>query len=160
MIVFVFLVTVLIAFLIQWYIQRRNFYKFADNIPSPKTFGLLGHAPHFLGKDEEGRLAMLHGLCLEQKTYTKLWLGPAIMWILANDPKTIQKILLSPVCLEKPFFYKFLRLDSGLISARCMFASRTLIYVVQFLLLLHIKEKKICVCVCENGIILSQMHRL
>ncbi|KAG5681628.1 hypothetical protein PVAND_011044 [Polypedilum vanderplanki] len=87
-------------------------------MPSPKSFGFLGHAPYFLGKDEEGRLAMLHELCLEQKTYTKLWLGPAIMWILANDPKTIQKILLSPVCLEKPFFYKFLRLDNGLISAR------------------------------------------
>lgn len=52
----------------------------------------------------------------------KLWLGPAILWILVNDPKTIQKVLLSPVCLEKPFFYKFLRLDSGLISAKCKFA--------------------------------------
>lgn len=67
-----------------------------------------------------GRLEMLHQLCLEQKTYTKLWLGPAIMWMIVNDPKTIQKILLSPVCLEKPFFYKFLRLENGLISAKCM----------------------------------------
>lgn len=48
----------------------------------------------------------------------KLWLGPGILWIFVNDPRLIQKILLSPVCLEKPFFYKFLRLDSGLISAR------------------------------------------
>jgi cytochrome P450 family 4 len=107
------------------------------------SFGLLGHAPYFLGKDEEGstwyfysssimkleyngrylanlgRLKMLHQLCSEYKSYTKLWLGPAIMWILINDPRSIQKILLSPLCLEKPFFYKFLRLENGLISAKC-----------------------------------------
>lgn len=66
-----------------------------------------------------GRLKMLHSLCLEHKTVVKLWLGPAMMWILVNDTKCIQKILLSPNCLEKPFFYKFLRLDNGLISAKC-----------------------------------------
>ncbi len=60
----------------------------------------------------------MHDLCLKYDHLIKLWLGPAILWILVNDPKTIQKVLLSPVCLEKPFFYKFLRLDSGLISAR------------------------------------------
>lgn len=54
MIVLVFLATVLIGFAIQFLIQRRKFYKFAENIPSPKSFGLLGHAPYFLGKDEEG----------------------------------------------------------------------------------------------------------
>jgi cytochrome P450 family 4 len=127
MIVFVFLLTVLAVFAVQCFFRHKKFYKFADHIPSPISFGFLGHAPYFLNKDEEGRLAMLHQLCLEQKTYTKLWLGPAIMWILANDPKTIQKILLSPVCLEKPFFYKFLRLENGLISSRCMLSSRNLV---------------------------------
>lgn len=29
---------------------------FSKNIPSPKSFGLLGHAPYFLGKDEEGSI--------------------------------------------------------------------------------------------------------
>lgn len=66
-----------------------------------------------------GRLKMLHELCLEHNKLSKLWLGPAIMWILVNDPRSIQKILLSPLCLEKPFFYKFLRLENGLISAKC-----------------------------------------
>lgn len=54
MIVFVFLVSVILAFAIQSYFQFRKFYKFAENMPSPKSFGFLGHAPHFLGKDEEG----------------------------------------------------------------------------------------------------------
>ncbi|CRK99374.1 CLUMA_CG012597, isoform A [Clunio marinus] len=121
MIIFVFLITVLIVFFVQWYIERQKFYKFSDNIPSAKNYGILGHGPHFLGKDEEGRFKLLHDLCLKYDKMIKLWLGPAILWILVNDPKLIQKVLLSPVCLEKPFFYKFLRLDSGLISANQSF---------------------------------------
>jgi len=55
MIVLVFLVTVLLGFMVQWYIERRKFYKFADDIPSSTSFGpVLGHAPYFLGKDDEG----------------------------------------------------------------------------------------------------------
>jgi hypothetical protein len=54
MIIVVFLITVLIVAAIQWYIQRQKFYKFADNIPSAKNYGILGHGPHFLGKDDEG----------------------------------------------------------------------------------------------------------
>jgi hypothetical protein len=54
MIVLVFLATVLFCFGVQFLFQRRKFYKFADNIPSPKSFGLLGHAPYFVGKDEKG----------------------------------------------------------------------------------------------------------
>lgn len=61
MIVLVFLATVLFGFAVQFFVQRRKFYKFADKIPSPKSFGLLGHAPHFLGKDEEGSTMSCEG---------------------------------------------------------------------------------------------------
>lgn len=54
MIIFVFLITAVLVFLIQWYIERKKFYKFADKIPSAKNYGILGHGPHFLGKDDEG----------------------------------------------------------------------------------------------------------
>jgi cytochrome P450 family 4 len=119
MIIAVFFITVLFVFMVQWYFEHKKFYKFSENIPSAKNYGLLGHGPHFLGKSEEGRFQLLHELCLKFDHLIKLWLGPAILWVLVNDPKTIQKVLLSQVCLEKPFFYKFLRLDSGLISAKC-----------------------------------------
>lgn len=146
MIVLIFLAAVLFGFAVQSLLVRRKFYKFSEKIPSPPSFGLLGHAPYFLGKNEEGssrilwyfkpikwmqkwncvaipgRLKMLHDLCLEHNSYTKLWLGPAIIWILVNEPRSIQKILLSSLCLEKPFFYKFLRLENGLISAKCKVA--------------------------------------
>lgn len=69
------------------------------------------------------RFELLHRMCLGFTTIIKLWMGPNLLWIFLNDPKYIQKLLLSPVCLEKPFFYKFLRLDSGLISSKCKLLS-------------------------------------
>lgn len=77
---------------------------------------------------------MFHQLCLEQKRCTKLWLGPSIMWIIINDPRIIEKVLLSPECLEKPFFYKFLRLGNGLITAKCMlrFLTQNIFIILEF----------------------------
>lgn len=54
MIVIVFLVTVLIAFAIQQIFERKRFYKFSENIPGERTYGILGHGPLFLAKNEEG----------------------------------------------------------------------------------------------------------
>lgn len=55
MIIAVFLITVLVVFAIQWYMEHKKFYKFADGIPMAKNYGILGHGPHFLGKNEEGK---------------------------------------------------------------------------------------------------------
>ena len=54
MIVIVFLVTVLIAFAIQKIFERKKKYKFSENIPGERSYGLLGHGPLFLCKNEEG----------------------------------------------------------------------------------------------------------
>lgn len=54
MIIVVFLITVLAVFTIQWIFERKKFYKFADKIPSAVNYGVLGHSPHFIFKDEEG----------------------------------------------------------------------------------------------------------
>ncbi|XP_055382213.1 probable cytochrome P450 313b1 [Condylostylus longicornis] len=40
------------------------------------------------------------------------WLGP-IAFVIVNDPDSLETILTSPNCIEKTFFYKFLREFSG-----------------------------------------------
>lgn len=96
-------------------------------------------------KTISGRFNLLHEMCLKYPQTLKLWLGPSMLWVLINDPKMIQKVLLSPICLEKPFFYKFLRLNSGLISSKCKFfreeCSENLFvtFVISFLFLAEIQ---------------------
>jgi len=53
----------------------------------------------------------------EHHEMTRFWLGPAL-FIIVNDPKLIEVVLHSPKCVEKSFFYKFLRLDKGLLAAK------------------------------------------
>lgn len=53
----------------------------------------------------------------EDNKLVRFWLGPAL-FIFVNDPKLIEQVLDSPKCLEKSFFYKFLRLEKGLLAAK------------------------------------------
>lgn len=54
MILYVFFVTVFVVFIAQWYIKRKKFYSFCENMPGAKNYGPLGHGPHFLGKNDIG----------------------------------------------------------------------------------------------------------
>lgn len=64
MFVLVFLATVLICFSVQFLLKRRKLYQFADNIPSPPCYGILGHAPYFLGKTDAGAEILLYNLLI------------------------------------------------------------------------------------------------
>lgn len=81
-------------------------------------------------KPKLGRFNLLNEMCFKYPKAFKVWLGPSMLWVLVNDPRMIQKILLSPVCLEKPFFYKFFRLSSGLISSKREFYFRQVCFKI------------------------------
>lgn len=83
MIIAVFLITVLIVFAIQWYIARKKFYKFAENIPSAKNYGILGHGPHFLGKDDEGVFEW--NFTLEIFTNFKIYILDIEVWYVKSE---------------------------------------------------------------------------
>jgi hypothetical protein len=53
----------------------------------------------------------------QENKLTRLWLGPAL-FVFVNDPELVEQVLCSPNCVEKSFFYKFLRLDKGLLAAK------------------------------------------
>jgi hypothetical protein len=57
MILYVFFITVFVVFLAQQWIKREKFYSFCKDMPSAKNYGLLGHGPHFLGKNDIGVFA-------------------------------------------------------------------------------------------------------
>lgn len=59
----------------------------------------------------------------QQHKLVKVWLGPWL-FVFINDPELVQKVLHSNQCLEKSFFYKFWKLDNGLMSAKRKISKR------------------------------------
>lgn len=53
----------------------------------------------------------------QHNSLIKFWLGP-ILFVFVNDPKLIEQVLDSSKCLNKSFFYKFLKLEKGLLDAK------------------------------------------
>jgi cytochrome P450 len=65
----------------------------------------------------EERFRIINGYCEKFPVMLKLWLGPKMV-IFVNDPDRVQKVLMSPKCLEKMnFFYELMERNTGLVSA-------------------------------------------
>lgn len=54
----------------------------------------------------------------QEHRLVKFWLATKL-FIFVNEPELIEQVLKSPKCLDKSFFYKFFRLDKGLLSLKC-----------------------------------------
>lgn len=53
-ILIIFFTFVLIVCAIQWIFRNRKLYEFADHIPGPKAYPVIGSSYKFFGKNEEG----------------------------------------------------------------------------------------------------------
>ncbi|KAG5681623.1 hypothetical protein PVAND_011039 [Polypedilum vanderplanki] len=105
--------------IIKWMYRDKTLYAFADQIPGPKAFPIIGSSHKILKKSEEDRFKIVQDMLAKYETneMTRFWLGP-VLFIFINEPKLIQQVLNSNDCLEKSFNYKFLRLDKGLLAAK------------------------------------------
>lgn len=98
------------------------FYAKAREVKDLKNFKteiILIKFRSYVLSNSEGRVKVFQDICMKYPRMTGLWLGPAIVYVLVNDPSLIKEVLLSPKCLDKPFLYGFFRLGSGLITANC-----------------------------------------
>lgn len=89
--------------------RRANFFRLADERP------LIGIGWRMFGIDNEELMKRLMQYFDESKGAFATWLGPQFLVGIA-DPVSIQTVLNSNECLDKPYPYKFLHNRTGLFT--------------------------------------------
>jgi cytochrome P450 family 4 len=102
-----------ICFIIYFVLKRRKFLELAAKIPGPSEhIPLIGVLPEFIGAD----LKKIFDIVLKYQNRIecpgKVWFGPELM-VLVSTPETMQKVLNSKECLDKPKFFKCFRLQQA-----------------------------------------------
>lgn len=80
-------------------------------------YPLVGNIFLFLGKTGEQLFDQMNSMFAQHNRLFLLWFGirPVVG---VSHPEFIRKVLTSRACLEKPFFYRFSRIDQGLWAAK------------------------------------------
>lgn len=112
----------LLGVILYWNFRSR--YRFADKWPTLRpVYPLVGNAPIVLGKNEIERFETIRDVCISADRILKVWAGPKLL-LVTSHPDLIQQILTSPVCLEKPYLYRFAGFEEGLFTAKCMWLGK------------------------------------
>ncbi|XP_055633048.1 uncharacterized protein LOC129773462 [Toxorhynchites rutilus septentrionalis] len=102
--------------ILYWIHKIRH--RFASKWPSLEPcYPLIGNAAIILGKDDMAKFKLIEKVFTDTETIKKVWAGPKL-FLITSHPDVIQKILTSPVCLDKPFLYRFAGYEQGLFTAR------------------------------------------
>jgi hypothetical protein len=99
------------------YLKQK--FKFANKIPSATPhLPIIGNTHLLIGKDDHQRLELLTRLCQDHDKMFKFMIGPQPIFV-APDPDTIHTILTNNNVMDRPFFYKFMRMDNGILAGSC-----------------------------------------
>ncbi|CAO1384627.1 unnamed protein product [Diamesa serratosioi] len=87
------------------------------DIPSPKSWPIIGHVPYMIGLNNEEQLKVITELSHLYPKLVKIWFFH-IMAVMVSGPELIQKVFNSDTCMEKPHIaYGLFNLDYGLLSS-------------------------------------------
>ena len=107
-----------VMILLLVFIKFKTKSDFDKNIPNVNNLPIIGQTHLFLCKSTE---VIFNNFVELYKKFPKIFkfrIG-LISIIGLTDPDLIQKVLRSPICMEKIFIYSFFDLKHGLISSKC-----------------------------------------
>ncbi|KAL9697747.1 hypothetical protein quinque_001188 [Culex quinquefasciatus] len=105
----------IVLFLLYWKLVRVPSY--LAGIPRAQPwYPVLGNALLLVGKSPETFFNAVNALFAHHNRLFQLWFGPRPV-IGVSHPDLVEKVLTSMACLEKPYFYRFSRVDQGLWAA-------------------------------------------
>lgn len=108
---------------LQYNLNRRRLVKFAEEIPGPTGYPLLGMLPRFFGKSNEEILAEVMDIVNSYENIARFWLGNKLI-LLFTSADYVKTVLNSDKCLDKAFAYEFLGVSFGLIASKCEFSKK------------------------------------
>uniref|UniRef100_A0A182XUM6 Uncharacterized protein n=1 Tax=Anopheles quadriannulatus TaxID=34691 RepID=A0A182XUM6_ANOQN len=96
----------------QWWIVQRH--RFASHLPVMQPYyPIIGNAQLFIGKSSVDLFNQLLQPFRQYDGWFKAWLGPKLV-LATSHPVIMNAVLSHPDCLEKPFFYDFVKLEHGI----------------------------------------------
>ncbi|XP_050079263.1 uncharacterized protein LOC126566952 [Anopheles maculipalpis] len=107
------LVIAIVGLLHCWILQRH---RFANHLPNMQPYyPIIGNGQLFMGKSRVKLFNVLMGPFKEFRGWFKIWLGPKLV-LCTSHPDIMHAVLTHPDCLEKPFFYDFIKLEHGIFA--------------------------------------------
>ncbi|KFB43913.1 AGAP002205-PA-like protein [Anopheles sinensis] len=97
----------------HWILQRH---RFAQHLPNMQPYyPLIGNGHLFIGKSRVKLFNALVEPFTKYDGWFKIWLGPKLV-LCTSHPDIMHSVLTHPDCLEKPFFYDFVKLEHGIFA--------------------------------------------
>uniref|UniRef100_A0A182MNX7 Cytochrome P450 n=1 Tax=Anopheles culicifacies TaxID=139723 RepID=A0A182MNX7_9DIPT len=91
-------------------------HRFAQHLPNMQPYyPIIGNGQLFMGKSRVKLFNVLMEPFQEFGGWFKIWLGPKLV-LCTSHPDIMNAVLTHPECLEKPFFYDFVKLEHGIFA--------------------------------------------
>lgn len=110
---------------ISYWSNHFSLQTFRNQSRFKSAFGLLLVYKIIDSYDDFSSTEVMDLLCMTTgmlDTPCRFWLGP-VLALMLGKPEDLQTVLLSPKCLDKPYVYRFMDVNLGLLTAPCEWKS-------------------------------------